>query len=70
MSPSENAAIAALSAEIRGYHADLIEFRERAEPALAFYASIVGVSRFLKWGVGIGAGIATIFGSLRVLGVV
>lgn len=70
MSPLENAAIAALTVEVRGYHSDLQDFKERAEPALDFYASINAAASFLKWGVGIGAGAATIAGVLHVFGVI
>jgi hypothetical protein len=68
MSPAENAAIAALTTEVREYHADLQAFKEEVRPALVFYAQFLGVGRFAKWGVGIGAGLATIAASLRVIG--
>lgn len=70
MTPPENASIVALTTEVRGYHADLQAFKERAEPALEFYAAVIGAAHFAKWGVGIGAGFATIVATLRVLGII
>lgn len=73
LTPSENVQLAAIRQELLEEIAGL---RSEIQPAVNFYNSllrfgeaIADAGRFLKWGVGVGAGVATIFGALRLFDV-
>lgn len=79
MSPAETVDIKALKAELLQAIRDevgheLAALRAEVQPAMRLSASLARIgeavadaARFIKWGVGVGAGIATIAGALRVL---
>lgn len=45
--------------------AEIGSLRTEIAPAIEFYRTIVGLGRFLKWGVGLGASVVTIVAGLH-----
>lgn len=57
--------VASLTARVDVLTARFDVLSESVQPAVEFYRTAVRIGEFAKWGVGIGAGFATIVGVLR-----
>lgn len=66
MTPHESTQLTALETRLTTKIDDL---DDKFSPALEFYQQIAGLGKFIKWGVGIGAGFTTILGGLHILGI-
>jgi hypothetical protein len=80
MSPTDQTALRSIQVEVLARLGDqdkaIADLRTEVQPAIEFYRTakrfgeaMVTGARFAKWAVGIGAGIATMFGVLRALAI-